>query len=284
MRYVSIVSILVLVFVVGCKQYEFETEEDEIRVAEEAAGVAEAIAGEVSKLMGLGAEEMKALSQEDLEKLSGDAKNDSEKSEQEAKDGAFSSGVSTTVSKGFNSNGYKRSPLEERIKKTPALIKAVKDSAEKFEKAFKALVSAGYSGGASGTVSSKLEEAVKKLALLSKVSDIAHNGGGLENNDNNKKREEIKKELEGFAAANSGFKTSDCINGTSGPLTSVMQKCVNKLMGEEKKLFDEIEKALIKENTDQAQDKFSKALKSLSEAAKSLGEASRLVAILIASA
>ncbi|AYE36877.1 hypothetical protein DB313_05100 (plasmid) [Borrelia turcica IST7] len=275
MRNINILSVLVLVFLVGCRQYEFEAEaEDDTKVAEKSiAAVTQAVVGVVSKVTGLGAEENKALSKEDLEKLAGEVKSESEK----AKNGSLSTGFASGSRKngvGFTYSKNGSPTIEERVKKAPELVKSILSSTEKFEEAFKALLGAGYSDSESGKVSSKLEEAKERLSLLDKVVSIGFRDGKLEDNDK-KKRDEIKKKLDECTKSYSGFKSSEY---TCGTLQYCIQKCMNKFMGDEKKLFEEIAKALT-DSSSTAQEKFKKSLEELGGAAKSLSDTACIISV-----
>ncbi|AYE36874.1 hypothetical protein DB313_05085 (plasmid) [Borrelia turcica IST7] len=247
MRYVNMLSILVLVFLVGCKQYEFESEaEGEAKVAEaDAAVAAQKAAEEVSKVTGLGVEEIKALSKEDLERLSEEVKKDSEKSRASAR--------------GVNGSA-------ENAKKAE-LIKEIKSTAEKFEKAFKTLVSEGYGGPVADAVKGNMDMGLKKLGLVEKLVGIA-NGSG--------KKEAMKKAVEEFGGDTGSCKSD--INGIRPP-NNGSNKCMKNLMGNVRSSFSGVENN-IRDNLETASAKFKSSLQSLVQAASDISSAAGLISAL----
>ncbi|AYE36873.1 hypothetical protein DB313_05080 (plasmid) [Borrelia turcica IST7] len=251
MRYINMVNILVLMFLVCCKQYEFESDaEDEARVAEADAGVvAQKAAEEISKLTGKGVEEIKALSQEDLEKLAKEVEEDSEKFLVSARGGSS------------NNNNAKKAEL----------IKVVKSSAEKFEKAFKTLSKAGYDSNISGVVIESMKPALEKLGLVEKLVGIA-NGS-----DSNSNKEAMKKALKESGVSDLDTCSSD-ING-GNPLNNG-NRCMNNLLKSVENSFNKGVDKNIRDNLEEAPEKFKLSLQSLVKAAKDLSDAAGLIAAL----
>ncbi|AYE36875.1 hypothetical protein DB313_05090 (plasmid) [Borrelia turcica IST7] len=254
MRYISIVSILVLVILVGCKQYEFETEaEDEAKVAEAAAEVvAQKVAEAVSKVTGKGVEEIKALSQEELEKLAEKVKEDSDRFLVSARDHNEST------------NNAKKAEL----------IKEIKSTAEKFEKAFKTLVSEGYGSdnGVAEAVTGNMDMGLKKLGLVDKLMGIS-NGS-----DSNNNKDAMKKALTDFGSDNVGSCMNDISSNNSSNNGS--NKCMKNLLNNVGSSFNSGVCEELRGQLSTASEKFKSSLQSLVQAARDISSAAGLIAAL----
>ncbi|AYE36896.1 hypothetical protein DB313_05200 (plasmid) [Borrelia turcica IST7] len=258
MRYIKIIGILAVALLVNCKLYE-ELEEAmaETKLAEDSASeVAKSVAEEISKLTGLGLEEVKALTEEDLKRIAGDAEKDSGESRGKVS-GEFDNGRRNSVD----------------LKKAPGLVNLVKDSARKVEEAFKTLVNAGYGGeGVASVVGSNIEEACKLLSLLDKLTQIAVGDGG-------NKKADMSKVLEEFDKTNPGIDACGYMNSNKhSSQDRESKKCIKDLMKRvENLLYGGVENELRNDLSKPSSTKFNDPLVSLIKATSALSGAAGMI-------
>ncbi|WKC58724.1 hypothetical protein [Borrelia sp. P9F1] len=248
MMYIRATGILLLVLFVSCKWWYKAEAEVEIRVKvvrEDPVVVAEKAAEEVSKATGKGVEEVKTLSKEELGKI--------------AKDVDDNAKVALQDSRNF-SNG------DANAKKTSELIKEIKDSAEKFDLAFKTLVGAGFTGVVSDVVMANMNSHLKRLSLVDNLAGIVENSGSIE---------DAKKAVGAFGG-DTGSCMSDISESRGHRQNKGSEQCMKSLMGNVSDLFNGVYKEL-RDVLEEAPEKFKEALGALRRAAWDLSSASSLV-------
>ncbi|UGQ16761.1 hypothetical protein [Borrelia sp. RT5S] len=246
--YLKLTGILVLMLFVSCKWWYKAEAEVEIKVKvvkEDSVVVAEKAAEEVSKATGKGVEEVKTLSKEELDEIAKKVADDAKKTVEDAR--------------GNRGNE----------KKTSELIKEIKESAEKFELAFKTLVGAGYTGDVVNPVVGNLQDALKRVSLVDKLSGIVDSSGS---------REDAKKAVSAFNGdAGSCMNSITESRGGGRAQKEGTKECMKSLMGNVSSsfhggVFNELRDAL-----DSAPEKFKGALGMLRSAAWDISSASSLV-------
>ncbi|WP_445436423.1 hypothetical protein [Candidatus Borreliella tachyglossi] len=270
MRYINIITILLVTMIVSCKAYDAIG--DAIAEIQSAQKSAESIAEDIGELTGLSVNEVKALSSEELanivEKSSGKAQEEAKYWSEERERRKIPIGNRRAVQ-----GNHLLLPLTAG--EVSGFIKDIKGLTEKFGTAFNALLGEGYNDP-KGEIKKKIDDAVQYMTLLDKLVGIAttvHDSS-----------EAMKNLLKEFGQSNPGFNT-DINNwkgegrfqkggGRNDKCNIDAKKCVKGLMGDVATLFSDIGKKL----GDGADDKHKVALDSLKNSAESISTSTGLVA------
>ncbi|WKC58514.1 hypothetical protein [Borrelia sp. P9F1] len=210
--------------------------------------ISEKAAEEVSRVMGIRAEEIKELSKEDLDKIAVDAKNS-----------AASASKST-----MGSTSQKDSELVDNIQR----------AVTNFELAFKSLVGASYYSSKVTPVLLILNNTSQKLELASELAKILEERGDKHTLDEIKK---IVRALDGDV--------SFCLNdleariGLANAVEVGLKKCIKRLLNGASTAFYESAHKELSHHLEDAPDKFKGALKTLQSAALDIYNASLRVAL-----
>ncbi|WP_155265699.1 hypothetical protein [Borrelia hermsii] len=252
MGYIKIIIIAAFLLTINCKldNKSLKAESDTKTAKENAKSVEESIAGQVSKLTGLAVTEIKALSTEELTKIAAEAKANFKDSK-----------------KGIDNFRKTTGKAKLEVNDVPNFIKAIKDSAEKIEIAFKALLNAGYNGPVANAVKSNIDSGIKMLTLLDKLLDITtrttHNGRNLE----------IKETIEKFNIHNPRLQ----IYINESRANANMKAYIRAIMTNVSRYFFNGVYDELSDNLDQAPSNLKEALTSLKEAANSISTAAGII-------
>ncbi|AHH04130.1 Hypothetical protein BHY_1179 (plasmid) [Borrelia nietonii YOR] len=250
MGYVKIISIAALLLTINCKSdnNRLNAKSDAKIAKETAKSVEESTTEQVSKLTGLEITKIKALSTEELAKIAAGAKSKSEDSK-----------------KGIDHFKKTTGKAKLEVNDIPNLIKAIKNSAEKIEIAFKALLNAGYNGPVANAVKSNIDSGIKMLTLLDKLLDIATR------TTHNSRELEIKKTIKQFNTHNPSLQIYINESGahTKAYIRIIMTNVSRYFFNG---VYDELS-----DNLDQAPSNLKEALTSLKEAADSISTAAGII-------
>ncbi|UGQ18015.1 hypothetical protein [Borrelia sp. RT1S] len=246
--YLKLTSILLLMLFVSCKWWYKAEAEVEIKlkvVKEDPVVVAEKAAEEVSKATGKGVEEVKTLSKEELDKIAKEVKDDAEKVLQDTRN------ASNNIA---------------NAKKTSELIKEIKESAEKFELAFKTLVGAGYTGDVVDPVMGNMSRGLKNLPLLEQLAGIVENNG---------RREDAEKAVKAFGGDKGSCLSS--LNERGYAQNKGSKECINSLMERINSTFNGGVHNLLRDALSTAPEKFKAPLGALRQAANDISTAAGII-------
>ncbi|AWG43260.1 hypothetical protein CR532_04500 (plasmid) [Candidatus Borreliella tachyglossi] len=261
MRYINIISILLVTMIVSCKAYDAIG--DAIAEIQSAQKSAESIAEDIGEITGLSVDEVKALSPEELANI---VEKSSGKAQKEAQGWFDEREKRKNDRRGWQVLG---------VWEVSDLIKDIKGLTEKFGTAFKALLGEGY-GDPENIVKKKIDDAVKYMTLLDKLVGI------VTTRDDNAAMEKLLKE---FGESNPSFDTGiqerwkadgrfQKGGGQNDKHHIDAKKCVKGLMGDVETLFSGIKEKLDKQPADA---KYKVALDSLKNSAKSISTSSGLI-------
>nr|WKT13886.1 hypothetical protein LKV13_04545 [Borrelia sp. BU AG58] len=211
--------------------------------------VAERAAEEVSRAMGIRAEEIKELSKEDLDRIALDAKS------------------SATAASTSTIGSTSKEDLE--------LVDNIQRAVTNFDLAFKSLVGAGYSSSKATPVLLILDETSQKSALAGELAKILEEEG-----DKNYTIDEIKKVLRALDGD-----VSFCLSalesrrGLANAVEDGLKQCIKRLLNDASTAFYESVYKELSYHLEDAPDKFKSALKTLRSAAFDIYNASMRVAL-----
>lgn len=170
------------------------------------------------------------------------------------------------------------------LRDAPALVREIRESAEKFDKVVKSLVASGYS--ASEPLKDNMKIGIDRIYLLDKILDIVSktNGSDIDfTNDGISIYNEIKKVIDEFNQTEHYSVISVNSYNTKGK--DLVKKCIKELMqdvdrflGDVKVNGDGVSGELLQSAKSESGRQFSEPLKILSEAAAAITEACKRLA------